>query len=134
TGGWISDVRVSPDGNRVAFLDHSTYGDDGGTVSVVDRNKQKKVLTPVWASANGLAWSTDASEIWFTASDFGPNCALYATDLDGRRRLITKMLGRLVIEDIHRDGTLLLTESRFRIGMAYRRLPDTAEHDLSWLD
>ena len=33
TSGWISDARVSPDGQTVAFLDHPLLGDDRGTGS-----------------------------------------------------------------------------------------------------
>jgi hypothetical protein len=36
TAGWLSHVRVSPDGARVAFLHHPTQGDDGGEVMSVD--------------------------------------------------------------------------------------------------
>jgi dipeptidyl aminopeptidase/acylaminoacyl peptidase len=36
TSGWISHVRVSPNGREIAFLDHLIQGDDEGAVSVVD--------------------------------------------------------------------------------------------------
>ena len=36
TAGYISDPRVSPDGTRVAFLDHQARYDDRGWVKVVD--------------------------------------------------------------------------------------------------
>jgi eukaryotic-like serine/threonine-protein kinase len=42
TSGWISHPRVSPQGDRVAFLDHPIQGDDGGTVAVVNLNGNKK--------------------------------------------------------------------------------------------
>ena len=35
--GWISNVRVSRDGQRVAFVDHPILGDDRGALCVVDR-------------------------------------------------------------------------------------------------
>jgi eukaryotic-like serine/threonine-protein kinase len=38
TAGWLSHVRVSPDGERVAFLHHPAQGDDGGEVVSVDRD------------------------------------------------------------------------------------------------
>jgi len=34
SGGYISDVRVSPDGALVAFLDHPILGDDRGSVAI----------------------------------------------------------------------------------------------------
>jgi len=36
THGWISHVRIAPDGERVAFLHHPYYGDDRGLVVMVD--------------------------------------------------------------------------------------------------
>ena len=36
TSGWVSHVRVSPKGDRIAFLDHPTRGDDMGSVCTVD--------------------------------------------------------------------------------------------------
>ena len=42
TGGYISNARVSPKGNAVAFLDHPIDGDDRGAVMLVDSNGQKK--------------------------------------------------------------------------------------------
>src|SRR5664280_2602312 len=42
--GWPGDPRVSRQGDLVAFVDHSTYGDDG-TVAVVDLRGRKRTLT-----------------------------------------------------------------------------------------
>src|SRR5262249_40430300 len=53
--GWLSHIRVSPDGNYVAFLEHP-FTSDGGTVSVVDRNGKKRDLSTSWVSIEGLAW------------------------------------------------------------------------------
>ena len=36
TAGWISDVRFSPDGKQLAFLDHPLRHDDRGWAAVVD--------------------------------------------------------------------------------------------------
>src|SRR5437879_4828172 len=69
TPGWFSHVRVSPTGDRVAFLDHPVYGDDRGSVAVVDRAGNKKTLTREWGSTLGLAWSRDGNEVWFSEED-----------------------------------------------------------------
>ena len=68
TAGWMSDIRFSAKGDRIAFLDHPLLGDDGGTVSVIDLSGKKTDLTERWASALGLAWSPSGDEIWFTAT------------------------------------------------------------------
>src|SRR6202035_1623021 len=45
TAGWITDIRFSPAGDRIAFIDHPLLGDDGGTVSVIDLKGKKSDLT-----------------------------------------------------------------------------------------
>ena len=30
TGGWASQIRASPDGERIAFIDHPVPADDSG--------------------------------------------------------------------------------------------------------
>src|SRR6266581_1233609 len=68
TPGWISYMRISPDGNRVAFLDHKVIVDDRGDVAVVDRNGKRTVLSHDWGGEDGLAWSADGKEVWFAAT------------------------------------------------------------------
>lgn len=132
--GWISNVRVSPDGERVAFVDHPIAGDDRGAVCVVDRSGKKTVLADGWASALGLAWSPEGNEVWFTATDVSPNCALWAVDLEGRRRLLARSPGRLALHDVSATGELLVTEGRVRLGMGLGSAGQPTDRDLSWLD
>jgi DNA-binding winged helix-turn-helix (wHTH) protein len=57
TGGhWLSDVRVSPRGDSLAFLEHPLEGDDAGFVELVDLSGHKKVLTRFWSSVRGAVW------------------------------------------------------------------------------
>ena len=53
TDGWISHPRISPKGDQIAFLDHTTHDDDRGVVSVVDLAGRKKVLSSGWESEKG---------------------------------------------------------------------------------
>ena len=57
TSGWISDVRFSPGGESIAFLDHPATWDDRGSVCVIDLGGKKKTLSSGWESEAGLAWS-----------------------------------------------------------------------------
>src|SRR5262249_19994413 len=95
TSGWISHPRVSPRGDAVAFLDHPLFGDDRGSVAVIDRAGKRRTLSDGWGSVQGLAWSASGEEIWFTAAESGVNRALRAVTLSGRRRVITGMIGTL---------------------------------------
>jgi Tol biopolymer transport system component len=134
TGGWIGHPRVSPQGDRVAFIDHPIQGDDSGTISVVDAKGKKMSLTELWYTTQGIAWSADGSEVWFTASNSGVDRTLYAVDLQGRQRLITRVPGTLMLLDIARDGRLLMTRSSWRRELVGVYAGSDRDHDLSWLD
>ena len=66
--GWISNPRVSPDGDRVAFIEHPEPGDDSGGVHVINRQGTDKILSDNFLTVEGLAWAPDAKEIWYTSS------------------------------------------------------------------
>lgn len=133
--GWISDIRVSPKGDAVAFMEHPGMGDDRGVVSVINLQKEKKTLTDEWASESGLAWSPDGNEIWFTASKGGSNQQiLYAVTLSGELRVVSGMAGNLVLNDIASDGRVLLLQDNRRREMVLMAPGAEREVDFSWFD
>jgi len=135
--GWITYARVSPQGTRIAFLDHPQLGDLGGSVSMIDRNGKKTILSSNWKSLQGLAWSSSGNEVWFTGSRTGNggSSALYAVTLAGRERTVFVSPGTLKLNDIARDGQrVLLTRGGSRGGIMSVAGPHAQERDLSWLD
>jgi dipeptidyl aminopeptidase/acylaminoacyl peptidase len=131
-GGWISRPRVSPKGDLVAFEDHPIQGDDDGSIAVVDLSGHKRKLTRNWYSIQGLAWSPDGKEVWFTAADTVDRY-LSAVSLTGREREVTRIPGTLILFDIWRDGRILLSRANRRREMVgFSEGPK--ERDLSWLD
>jgi hypothetical protein len=134
TQGWISHLRVSPDGNKIAFLDHHIHGDDGGDVAIVDRDGKKSTLSSGWSSALGLAWSPRQGEVWFTAARTGGARALYAVTLQGGLRLVARVDRALTLWDIFRDGRVLMNGESLRAGIAALTPGARSERDLSWLD
>ncbi|MGA9494932.1 MAG: protein kinase domain-containing protein [Terriglobales bacterium] len=134
TGGWISHPRVSAKGDQVAFLDHPIQGDDSGSVAVVDLAGHKKTLSSSWLSLQGMAWSSNGDEIWFTATRIGIDRALYAVSLSGNERLVARMPGTLTLLDIWKDGRVLLTRASWRRELVGNSSDQPKEHDLSWLD
>jgi hypothetical protein len=135
SAGFLGDLRFSPDGSHIAFLEHPTPNSDG-YVGVVDRSGNKKILTP-WYSSNiqGLAWSPKGDEIWFTGTKSGSRNELRAVTLSGRERLISSEVAQLVLHDIAPDGRVLFAASlEFRARLFYRGPGDARERELSGLD
>jgi Tol biopolymer transport system component len=134
TAGWISHPRVSRDGKFIAFIDHSVRRDDAGSIVIVDGAGKKRNLSESWGSAEGLAWSPDGQEVWYTATRIGNGRSLNAASLSGGNRLLAREPGTLTLQDIARDGRVLLTRDVVRAGMIGRTEHDAKERDLSWLD
>jgi serine/threonine protein kinase/Tol biopolymer transport system component len=131
--GWVGHVRFSRNGNLLAFADHVPTGDDGRVV-VVDREGNRKVASSFYSSVEGVAWSRDGSEVWFTASPAGAARALYAMDMAGGERLVLRVPGTLSVQDITRDGRVLLTEDTPQIMMMALPPGEKNERNLSWFD
>jgi Tol biopolymer transport system component len=134
TGGWISHPRISPKGDRIAFLNHPVWPDDRGSVDVIDLSGNRKVLSSGWESEEGVSWSPDGNEVWFAAIKLGLAHALYAVSLSGKERLVERIAGGLTLMDISRDGRVLITRDDERYGIMARAAGESRERDLSWLD
>src|ERR1700733_987115 len=134
TGGWIGHPRFSPQGDKIAFLDHQIQGDDRGSVAVVEMNGKKKVLSGEGYTVQGLAWSPKGDEVWFTASKSGIDRTLSAVTLGGKERMVLRLPGALMLLDMGKDGRVLLMRASWRrelIGVASN---ENKQRDLSWLD
>ena len=136
TAGYISHVRVSPSGDRVAFLDHPVRGDNAGLVAVVDQSGRKQTLGSEFLASEGLAWSPSGQEIWFAAarSGSGTKNDLWAVGMDGKERLIWREAGPVSLRDVSRDGRVILgrqNQGREIFGVAPG---ESAERELTWLD
>jgi Tol biopolymer transport system component len=132
--GYMSDLRVSPRGDRIAYFEHPRKWDDRGSVNIVDLAGNNTVLSDGYWSARGLAWSPDGEEILFSASLSGGNFTVYAVTPSGRRRIAYQAPGGVTIEDATRDGRWLTTREDFRY-VAMVHAPGAVEdRDLSWLN
>ena len=134
TAGWVSHVRLSPDGGLVAFAEHPTPGDDGGSIAIVDRAGKKTTISPFFQSAEGVAWSPSGAEVWFTAAKVGGNRALYSTTRSGKTRLHSWVPGTLTLQDVSKDGRFLITRDTLRSEIFGLAPGASKENDLTWLD
>jgi Tol biopolymer transport system component len=134
SAGWISNLRFSPKGDRLAFIDHNLLGDDGGTISVIDLTGKKADLTERWASAVGAAWSPAGNEIWFTATATGFSRSLRGVTLSGKVRELLSAPGTLTLHDVSAGGRALISRDALRAGAIGMAPGETKERDLSWQD
>ena len=134
TGGGISALRISPDGERVAFFDHPLVDNERGVLVVAERSGSKKTLTREWSSVGGLAWSPSGDEIWFSAAERGSNLLVRKVSLSGATRPVLSGPGRLFLRDVAADGRLLVEERTVRRALMCKPPDQEQERDLSWLD
>ncbi|MEO5987670.1 MAG: protein kinase [Candidatus Eisenbacteria bacterium] len=134
TPGWISIVRISSDGQVLAFIDHPSRNSDSGHVCVVDRKGERRVLSASWGTLRGLAWSADGKEVWFTADRGGAARGLYAVTLEGKLRRVLQLASNMTLHDLARDGRVLLGHGPERAGINAFEPGENRERDLSWLD
>jgi serine/threonine protein kinase len=135
TEGWIDGIRVSPDNEYIAFINHPLISDDRGTVSVIpSAGGTPQVISGPWSTVTGAAWSPEGDEVWFTAAEFGVAASLYAADLSGNVRIISRAANRLTIRDVAPNGQVLITEGRYRLRITAVDAANPHERDLSWLD
>jgi Tol biopolymer transport system component len=135
SSGYISQPRISPAGDRVAFLEHPTGNSDGAVVVIDRTGANKKVLTGSFGGdANGLAWPPNGNEVWFTATKVGARDELRAVSLDGHQRLVLSQVSSLILQDISRTGSVLLTSLENRRKVFFRTQGDKEEREVSWLD
>lgn len=135
TAGGISHIRFSPKGDLIAFMDHPDAWDDRGTVCVVDLAGRKTTLSPMWTGEEGLAWSVQGDEIWFTATERGSsNRMLQAVTLSGKIRTVLNIPGGLNLQDIAKDGRVLLTMDRERLAMEWSPGQNKVTQDITWYD
>ncbi len=132
TAGWIQNPRFSADKRSIAFINHPGNGDDGG-ISLVDVSGKKRDLASGFATIQGLAWSADGREIWFTAAREGIEREIFAVSPSGKLRLIRTMQGTPALLDLS-GSNALLTEDDYRSGVLAFRPGESTPRDLGWFD
>ncbi|MEX1245423.1 MAG: protein kinase [Thermoanaerobaculia bacterium] len=102
--------RFSPAGDLIAYLEeHRLHATDvsGHEMEVVSR------AVSGW-DVRSLAWSPSGDEIWFATDERGGGSTLRAVTLAGRERVLLRMPHGLTVEDVSRDGRMLLGVHRRR--------------------
>jgi Tol biopolymer transport system component len=136
TTAGFAGVRVSPDGNHLALLEGKGQGSQ---VVVFDLEGKKTILQGEENTAMTLAWSPDGGELWL-GTFHGDGTILKAVDLRGRARAVMSLPAMVHIQDVSRDGRMLVVAARKTSGIRCLPPGETVERDFSlfsssdWLD
>jgi serine/threonine protein kinase len=132
TPHYIHDARISPDGNRIAFIEpHGGEFD----IAVITNSAAPVTIARGWGrGASGLAWRADGKEIWFTGTATSAPPALYAVTLDGDSRLVSRLTGSMKLWDVARNGDTLLSNGMWRAALQWQTPGESIDRDMSWFD
>jgi eukaryotic-like serine/threonine-protein kinase len=133
--GYLSDLRISPQGNQIAFFEHPVRYDDRGSINVVDLTGHSKILSDGYQAEEGLAWAANGKTIFFGGQlGNGFNLMVYALDLSGHRRTVLAAPDDLWLLDVAKDGKLLVSRGEYQERLMALAPGAKSEQDLSWLD
>ena len=134
--GYLSDPRISPDGERVAFFEHQWRFDDRGWVKVVNRAGQVTTLAGEFWGLEGLAWTPDGSTVVFSGNAAG-GYAMQPMSVPAAGRAPAQTVfgvpGRFIVYDVALDGRWLAVREDLSFGIRAKVPSQSTERDLSWL-
>jgi serine/threonine protein kinase/Tol biopolymer transport system component len=133
TDGEVGWPRFSPKGDSIAFLDWPVKHDDRGTVAIIQPGGAKRTISRTWEAVKGLNWSPSGDEVWYTASAEGQEYVLHGSTSEGRERVIYRAPDSLLLQDVRRDGKILLIRYDRSVLSGALAEGDARERDLSWL-
>jgi serine/threonine protein kinase len=127
TDGWLSNVRVRPQGDLIAFVDHPLRGDNLGSVTIVDLEGRRTLIEE--GGSQGIAWSPSGDELWSSSGR-----RLRAIGLGGEGRTVYSGTHPMWLQDISRDGRVLILSADIRREIAGRAPGAESDRNLSWFD
>jgi eukaryotic-like serine/threonine-protein kinase len=134
TGGWISNPRVAPAGDRVAFIHHPEPGDSRGDVLVVGMAGKPETWAEGYDDLLGLAWRPDGKEVLFSGGRGENASELWIGRHAAAPQLLYRAPGNLMVADVARTGRALVIRRDWRREIELIHLPGGNATPVEWLD
>ena len=134
SSGYLSDVRVSPQGDAIALIDHPSRWDDRGDVVRIGLDGRRHVLATGFWGLEGLAWSPDGRSVLFSGAAQGGMYQVHAAAVGGNVRQPLPSAGSLTLHDVARTGQWLVTRDELPVRLSFVGRGADRSRDLSWLD
>jgi len=103
---WVSYVRVSPQGDRLAFAEHPTPGDLRGVAVIMDLKGGRRPASGEFSTLLGLAWIPDAEGLVISGTRKGAEQGVYR-DTSGQERVVARSSKTMEILDAGSGGRVI---------------------------
>jgi len=132
-GGDLSNLRVSPGGDRVALVDWEPTHRHGAIVTI-DRKGKKTTISGDWADITGLVWAPGGKSVIIAGARTRASHAILEISLSGKERFLLGNALGLWLHDAAPDGRLLVERGVRQSGLRCLVRGETHERELGWLD
>ena len=105
--GAVMDIRLSPDGRKIAVLTRSSHD-----VWLLDLRDGTRVRFTFSATADGMVWSADSKYLYYANLGTNGRVLRKAVDGSGGETTVVQTSGPVHVSDISLDGKYLLIEQR----------------------
>jgi hypothetical protein len=125
-------VRVSPDGERLAWADRV---EDNSWVVAVRSGQTRHVVSQGWTFISGLAWASDGTALYVSGMGLGnTDDGVSRIEMDGTSRTVLRSRPRVRVLDAAPDDRLLIDHSD-SVTRAWVHDANAAggRRDLTWL-
>ena len=126
--------RVSPAGDRVAFVEFEYGPSSHASLKTVDRKGKPSTVSRGWTAIYGLAWSPRGDGLIVAGSRSQNDNAILEISLSGKERLLIGNGLGLLLHDVASDGRLLVERAAAQRGLRCLVRGENREKELGWLD
>ncbi len=130
--GWLNNLRFSPDGHWLAFIEHSERGDNTGRLRLLDLTQRSLVEGPRIIGTSSFTWSRRGDIV---VGGGGMSAGIQKrVSTSGRERPWLALAGGFTPEDIAPDGRLLAKRINYRREIVGVAAGESRERNLTWLN